>query len=231
MQVNSQLHSQVHLAVGKESLVHIQTPELVFMFLRGEKSVASGGIWTPDHRACTPVTTLTTLSRLQSNITKHCMVWSNITKHSTWSMSVGRDSYLLFYILHHVLLHSQWNSCTEKTNKWFHILYCQCSSLCDLQIITSNHQLSPTMPLQYLLWERVIMIHTVTMQQAVHLRNVQTVQTSCGAHHTPCSKDSEGTFPGVQKLGSEPDHSSSSSAGVNRFQDGCHTHTFRCTRC
>ena len=44
MEVKSQLHSQVHLATRKESLVHIQTPKLVFTFLRGEKSVASGGI-------------------------------------------------------------------------------------------------------------------------------------------------------------------------------------------
>jgi len=44
MELNSQLHSQVHLDAGKESLAHIQTPELVFTFLRGEKSVASGGI-------------------------------------------------------------------------------------------------------------------------------------------------------------------------------------------
>jgi hypothetical protein len=38
MEVNSQLHSQVHLAVEKESLVHTETPELVFTFLRGKKN-------------------------------------------------------------------------------------------------------------------------------------------------------------------------------------------------
>jgi hypothetical protein len=44
MQVNSQLHSQVHLAAEKEFLVCTETPEMVFTFLRVEKTVASGGI-------------------------------------------------------------------------------------------------------------------------------------------------------------------------------------------
>jgi len=66
-------------------------------------------------------------------------------------------------------------------------------ALCGLQIITTNHQPSPTVPCHYLLWEQVIIIHTVTRQQAVYLRNVQTVQTSCETHH--------GLFPRSTKAG------------------------------
>jgi hypothetical protein len=47
MEVNGQRHALIALPMGKESLVPIhvgRAPELVFMFLRTEKSVATGGI-------------------------------------------------------------------------------------------------------------------------------------------------------------------------------------------
>lgn len=106
----------------------------------------------------------------------------------------------------------------KKTTQSIRILYCQCSLLCGPQIITTNHLLSPTVPLHYLLWGRLIIIHTVNRQQAVHLGDVQSVQTSCGAHHASCTKDSDGSFLGVEKLGSEADHSSPSKGGVSLFR-------------
>jgi hypothetical protein len=70
--------------------IHVgRAPELVFMFLRTEKSVATGGIWTPDRTARTPITMLITLFQLRSNTTKHWEVWSNITQHSTWHVTLS----------------------------------------------------------------------------------------------------------------------------------------------